>query len=104
VLSVLFAIFFAVILRVAPVPTKWVYPINQTAKVLATFLGALCFIRGEKGWLKGLILGVLFFALSYVAFSAVGGTFSLSVLALAELTFTVLGGVIGGVLGVNLRR
>ncbi len=104
VLSVLFAIFFAVLLRVAPVPTKWVYPINQTAKVLAAFLGALCFIRGEKGWIKGLVVGVLFFALSYVAFSAIGGTFSLSALALAELVFTTLGGVIGGVLGVNLRR
>ncbi len=104
VISVLFAIFFAVVLRVAPVPAKLIYPINQTVKVLAAFLGTLFFIRGEKGWIKGLLVGVLFFALSYVTFSAVGGTFSLSALALAELVFTTLGGVIGGVLGVNLRR
>ena len=104
VISVLFSIFFAVVLRVASVPAKWIYPINQTVKVLAAFLGALFFIRGEKGWIKGLLVGVLFFALSYVTFSAVGGTFSLSAMALAELIFTTLGGVIGGVLGVNLRR
>lgn len=104
IISLLFSIFFAVVLRVAPVPDKAVYPVNQTVKVLAAFLGALFFVRGEKGWRKGLIIGVLFFALSYVAFSGVGGTFSLSPFVMAELLFTALGGVIGGVLGVNLRR
>ncbi|MBQ7770634.1 MAG: TIGR04086 family membrane protein [Clostridia bacterium] len=104
VISVLFSIFFAVVLRVAPVPDKAVYPVNQTVKVLAAFLGALFFVRGEKGWRKGLLVGVLFFALSYVTFSTVGGTFALSPLVLAELVFTALGGVIGGILGVNLRR
>ena len=103
-ISVLFSIFFAVVLRVAPVPDRAVYPVNQTVKVLAAFLGALFFIRGERGWCKGLVLGVLFFALSYVTFSAVGGTFLLSPLCLAELVLTALGAVIGGVLGVNLRR
>ncbi len=104
VISLLFSIFFAVVLRVAPVPDKAVYPVNQTIKVLAAFLGALFFVRGEKGWRKGLIIGVLFFALSYVAFSSVGGTFALSPLVIAEIVFTTLGGVIGGVVGVNLRR
>lgn len=104
VISVLFSIFFAVVLRVAPVPDKAIYPVNQTVKVLAAFLGALFFVRGEKGWRKGLLVGVLFFALSYVTFSTVGGTFALSPLVLAELVFTALGGVIGGILGVNLRR
>ena len=103
-ISVLFAIFFAVVLRVSPVPDKAVYPVNQTVKVLAAFLGALLFVRGEKGWKKGLWIGTLFFALSYVTFSTVGGTFSLSPLMLAELVFTLLGGVLGGVVGVNLRR
>lgn len=104
VISLLFSIFFAVVLRVAPVPDKAVYPVNQTVKVLAAFLGALFFVRGEKGWRKGLLIGVLFFALSYVAFSGVGGNFSLAPLAIAELAFTALGGAIGGVVGVNLRR
>ena len=56
VISVLFSIFFAVVLRVAPVPDKAVYPVNQTVKVLAAFLGALFFVRGEKGWRKGLLV------------------------------------------------
>ncbi len=103
-ISLLFAIFFAVVIRVASVPEKVIYPVNQTVKVLAAFLGALFFVRGEKGWKKGLLVGVLFFLLSYVTFSAVGGSFALSPLAIAELVFTALGGVIGGVLGVNLRR
>ena len=103
-ISVVFAVFFAVVLRVAPVPDRAVYPVNQVAKVLSAFVGSLCFVRGEKGWKKGLLIGVLFFALSYVTFSGVGGTFSLSPLVLAELVFTAFGGIIGGATGVNLRR
>ena len=103
-ISVVFAVFFAVVLRVAPVPDKAIYPVNQVGKVLAAFVGALLFVRGEKGWKKGLLIGTLFFALSYVTFSGVGGTFSLSPLALAELLFTTLGGVSGGAAGVNVRR
>ena len=103
-ISVVFAVFFAVVLRVAPVPDRAVYPVNQVAKVLSAFLGAVLFVRGEKGWKKGLLIGVLFFALSYVTFSGVGGTFSLSPLAFAELIFTSFGGVIGGATGVNVRR
>ena len=103
-ISLLFAIFFAVVIRVGDVPEKVIYPVNQTIKVLSAFLGSLFFVRGEKGWKKGLFVGVLFFLLSYVTFSAVGGSFALSPLAIAELVFTTTGGVIGGVLGVNLRR
>ena len=104
VVSVVFTIVFALVLRFSNMPDRAVYPINQVAKVLASFLGAVSFLRGEKGWQKGLLVGVLFFALSYVTFSTVGGDFSLSPLAFAELVFTSLGGVIGGVLGVNFRR
>ena len=63
-ISVVFAVFFAVVLRVTPVPDRAVYPVNQVAKVLSAFVGSLCFVRGEKGWKKGLLIGVLFFALS----------------------------------------
>ena len=67
-------------------------------------LGTLLFIRGEKGWLKGGGAGLLFFALSYLTFSAIGGDFSLSWLIFMELGLALFAGVLGGVIGVNLRR
>ena len=62
--SLLGAIILAVILRTCALPDKIIYPVNQTIKAVAVILGVLCFISGEKGWMKGGVTGLLFTALS----------------------------------------
>ena len=104
VFSLLCAIVFASLLRFAALADKVIYPINQTVKVLSVFLGALFFVRGEKGLIKGVATGVIFTALSYLTFSAIGGDFSLSWWIVIELLLGALAGVVGGVVGVNCRR
>ena len=102
--SLLAVIIFANILRFTPLPDKVIYPVNQTVKVVAILLGSLLFVRGEKGFLKGGAIGLIFTALSYLAFSAIGGNFSLSWLIFAELALAIFAGVVGGAIAVNLRR
>ena len=102
--SFLATVILAAILRITAMPHKAVYPITQTLKVIVVLLASLLFIRGEKGWLKGGGIALLFTAVSYLAFSAIGGTFALSWLILVELFFTVGVGVLSGILAVNLRR
>ncbi|MBO7297460.1 MAG: TIGR04086 family membrane protein [Clostridia bacterium] len=102
--SLLAVIIFANILRFTPLPDRVICPVNQTVKVVAILLGALIFVRGEKGFLKGGAIGLIFTALSYLAFSAIGGNFSLSWLIFAELALAVFAGVVGGAIAVNLRR
>jgi putative membrane protein (TIGR04086 family) len=92
------------ILACLPLPQKLVYPINQTVKVIAVSLGALLFVRGEKGWLKGIAIGLIFTALSYLAFSAIGGDFSLSWLIFVELLLAALSGALSGAIAVNMKR
>ena len=104
VASLLSTILLACLLRIFSMPHKAIYPITQTLKVVFILLSALIFIRGEKGWLKGGAVGLLFTALSYLTFSAVGGDFSLSWLVLIEVALAVFAGVLGGVIGVNLRH
>lgn len=98
------AVTFAVVLRTNRIADKAIYPINQTIKILCVCIGSLVFIRGEKGYLKGIAVGLLFSALSYLTFSSLGGDFSLSWLLIAELLLTALAGLIGGALGVNFGR
>ena len=83
---------------------KIVYPINQAVKVLAIAIGCLAGLREEKGLIKGIGVGLLFTALSYLAFSAIGGDFSLSWLIFAEIAIGAAAGAVGGALAVNLRR
>ena len=103
-LSLLFAVLFAVVLQSTVLPDKVIYPVNQLLKNIALVVGVLTFVRGEKGWLKGGGTGLLFTALSYLAFSAIGGDFSVSWLILLELATAFLIGGIGGSLAVNLKK
>ena len=92
------------ILAFLPLSVSVVYPITQTVKVLAVALGTLVFVRGEKGWLKGGGIGLLFTALSYLAFSAIGGDFSLSWLILVEVLLAFVSGALAGAIAVNIKR
>ena len=102
--SLLASIVFASILQVFPLPDKIIYPVNQTVKVVAIMIGALVCIRGEKGLLQGVAIGGLFTAFSYLAFSALGGDFSLSWLIFAELALSLFAGSVSGAIAVNIRR
>ena len=102
--SLLASIVLASILQFSPLPDKVVYPINQTVKVAAIMLGALVFVRGEKGLLQGVAIGALFTALSYLGFSALGGDFSLSWLIFIELAIALFVGAVSGAVAVNIRR
>ncbi len=102
--SFLATIIFANVLRFTPVPNKVIYPVNQTVKVIAIALGTLVFVRGEKGFLKGIAIAFAFTALSYLVFSAIGGDFSLSWILFIELFIALLTGVVCGALAVNIKR
>ena len=102
--SLLTAVVFAVILRAAPIARRTIYTVNQVLKGISILIGVSVFVRGEKGWLKGGGTGSLFTALSYLAFSAIGGDFSFTWLIFVELLTAFLIGAIGGVLAVNIRK
>lgn len=101
--SFLSVVLFAVILRSASLSERLVYPVTQTVKGVSLAVGVLVFVRGEKGWLKGGGVGLLFSALSYLAFSSLGGDFSLSWLIFAELAISLAVGALAGILAVNLK-
>lgn len=102
--SFLSAVVLATILRWTPLPDSVIYPVNQVVKALAIALGTITFIRGEKGFIKGGAVGLIFTALSYLAFSAIGGDFSFSWLILIESAVALLVGALCGALAVNMRR
>ena len=103
-ISLLATIAFAVILRTTSWGERMIYPINQGIKCVAITVGAFVFVRGERGWLQGGGIGLIFTAISYLAFSSFGGDFSLSWLIVAELSLAFLFGAISGALAVNVKR
>ena len=65
---------FAFIVEVASLSDKVIKPINQVIKLIAIFGGCAVAIRGEKGFLKGGIIGLAVTIISYVLFGIVGGS------------------------------
>jgi putative membrane protein (TIGR04086 family) len=102
--SLLGAVGVATFLQTGVLNETWVYTIHQFIKAVAILVGVFTFVRGEKGWLKGGGVGILFTGLSYLAFSALGGDFSLGWLIFVELLTAFLVGAIGGILAVNLKK
>lgn len=108
VLSTLFCLaavlIFSLVLRFADLSDRVIRPVNQFIKAFAVLFGCLFSIKGEKGWIKGLVSGILTVMLSYLVFAVVGGDFSLSWLIFAELAFGAAIGALSGVVAVNLRE
>lgn len=106
-IAVLFAlvatVLFSFILRLTPLPDSVIMPVDQCIKALAVLFGCLFSLRGEKGWLKGLAVGMLTVALTGFVFSAVARDFSFSLLLLAEFAFGAVAGLLSGIVAVNLR-
>ena len=102
--SVLSAVVLASILQTTSLPDKVIYPVNQTLKAVCITVGALACVRGEKGFIKGGAIALLFTALSYLAFSAIGGDYSLSWMIAVEVFISLMTGVLSGSIAVNLRR
>jgi putative membrane protein (TIGR04086 family) len=103
-LSFLGVIIVASILPATGMEDRVLYPLMQAVKIVAVFVGVVATVRADEGLLKGVVIGVLFTALSYLTFSAVGGDFSLSWLIFLELAVAFLVGAIGGSLAVNVRK
>lgn len=104
VFAIVSAIIFAAILTAIGGSDTVIYPINQTLKALAVAIASVFFVRGEKGWLKGGGIGLLFSAFAYPIFSALCGDFSIGAWVFLELFIAFLVGALGGILAVNLRR
>jgi putative membrane protein (TIGR04086 family) len=103
-LSFLGVIIVASLLPATGMEDKVLYPLMQTVKIVAVFVGVVATVRADKGLLKGVVIGVLFTALSYLTFSAVGGDFSLSWLIACELLLCVIAGGIAGAIAVNVKK
>ena len=56
--------------------------INQVLKALAVFLGVMFFVKGEKFLIKSLLGAVIYWLLSFLLFSLLGGGFHWGQIAL----------------------
>ena len=94
---------FALIMQVTAMPDKIILPVNLTIKAASVFTGCAVSLRGQKGWLRGMFVGLAFTCLSGLLFGLVGGDFAFSWLLIVEVLFGLIAGALSGMFSVNLR-
>ena len=94
---------FALIMQVTAMSDKVILPVNLTIKAVSVFTGCAVSLRGQKGWLRGMLVGLAFTCLSGLLFALVGGEFSFTWLLIVEVLFGAVIGALSGVFAVNFR-
>lgn len=96
---------FALLIRFANIPDSVITPVNQVIKVISLLIG--CFIglkRSNKGFLKGILIGLFYVILSFIIFSIISGSFSFGWGNVLDIVFSMLIGGISGVIAVNFKK
>lgn len=102
--SLIFVLVFTLIIQLFSLPMNAVKPVNQVFKIVSIVVGGLLFIRGEKGWLKGIIYGFAAVIITYLLYGLISHSLSFSWKFILEIVLGVVSGAITGIIAVNIKR
>ena len=105
-ISLVCILIFALIIKFTNINEKWILPINQIIKVVSIFFGVKHSFGAnrENGFLKGLVIGIIYTILAYLIFSILARQFSFTLNSLTDMLFGGLIGGISGIIAVNLKK
>ncbi len=108
IISLIFLLFFicifALLISLFNIPNGAIKPINQLIKILAVFIGCFFSISGEKGLLKGLVLGTIITLVTYLIFSIIAKTNVFSISIIWEILLGIAIGGLSGIISVNVKK
>ena len=104
IVSLLFVLIFTLIIQLFSLPLDAVKPVNQVFKILSIVVGGLIFIRGDKGWLKGIIYGLIAVVATYLLYGAIARSLSISWKFAIEILLGAVSGAITGIIAVNIKK
>ena len=104
--TLIMILLFALLIRFLNISDNFIFPVNQVIKVISLLLGVMLVLKKQsnKGFLKGLILGLLYYILSTIVFSVLQGSFSFKLNSVFDLLLTVLISGIIGIIVVNAKK
>lgn len=97
---------FAFALRFIAIDDSLIRPINQVIKTVSILVGTFYGLKkcNGMGLISGLVIGVLFTIIAFIAFSVLDGCFEFGVALINDCMFGSVIGGISGIIAVNLRK
>lgn len=105
-ISLIGILIFALFLKFVDINDGWIMPINQVIKVISIFFGVRSMMKASegKGLLKGLILGLTYTILAFIAFSLLSSSFVFDVTLLFDTLFGCIIGAICGIICISTKK
>jgi len=106
-MSLVLILIFALLIKFFNISENLILPINQVIKILSIFVGtffAFNSFNRNKGFLKGMLIGIIYTILAYLVFSILAKEFAFTLTSITDMLF---GGLIGGICGiivVNIKK
>ena len=105
-ISLVGILLFALLIHFTGLSDGFIMPINQVIKIVSIFVGVFLALKTNKmqGFVKGLLIGLIYTFLAYVLFSILSSTISVGITSLNDLLFGGLIGGISGIISVNIKK
>ena len=106
ILSLVSVLLAALVIKLFNLGNGAIPIINQVIKGVSILLGCLSAIKSKhNSWLKGIVIGILYIALSFVIFSLLDGEFSFGLGILNDVALGSITGLVSGILaGLKKQR
>ena len=102
--SIVAVLIFAAIISAFNLSSGVIKPVNVLIKIVSVSVGVFIAVRGDKGLLKGALLGVIITVLALTLFSIIGGESAFTSSIIWELLLGAAIGAISGIFSVNLKK
>lgn len=104
IFSLVYSLVFAGIIGLFGVSTPAVKIVNQVFKIVAIVFGGMIFLRGERGLLKGVALGISAVIQTWMLFSTIACSFEIGWGLVFEIIIGAFAGGITGIIAVNVKK
>lgn len=105
IISLVGVLLAALVIKLFNISSGAIPIINQVIKGVSVLVACLVSLKQpQNGWLKGIIVGLFYTALSFVIFSLLNGSFVFDLTILNDVAIGCVTGFISGIIAANIRK
>ena len=105
IVSLVLILLAAFIIKIFNIATGAIPIINQVIKGISILVGCLIALRlPHNGWVRGIVVGLLYIAISFVIFSLLDGHFDWGLHILNDVALGSVTGMLSGIIAANLKK
>lgn len=104
--TLILILIFALIIRFFNIYDNWIFPVNQVIKIISIFAGIITMFKStnNKGFIKGLLFGIVYFLISFITFSILQTKISFDLGNFYDMLLTIFMSGLIGIIVVNIKK